>query len=400
MKPGAMSPYEPVTEAGFRTFAELAPDAVLLADAQGVIRFANQECERLFRYNRLELAGKPIELLVPERFRDGHVGHRAAYGKTPKKRRMRSGLELLARRKDGTEFPAEISLSPIHTERGLMTCAMIRDMTEVQELLEKARRTAERLAEYNAELEQFASIAAHDLQEPLRSIAGASHLLKEDFGPQLGPEGQEQIEDLLQAAKRMQLLINALREYARAGIPAQPLKPVALGDALHGAMENLKSLIDGTGARLTAETLPIVPGDEIRLTQVFQNLISNAIKFRGSDPPRIHISAQAQSLEWEISVTDNGIGIAPKNFQRMFVIFQKLHPRDKYPGMGVGLAICKKIVEQHGGTIWVESSPAGGSIFHFTLPKLVPTGTEQTLTAEPDLQDASTASESCLPKRR
>jgi len=270
----------------------------------------------------------------------------------------------------------------------------------VKELLEKARRTAERLAEYNAELEQFASIAAHDLQEPLRSIAGASQLLKEDFGSQLGPEGQEQIEDLLQGARRMQLLINALREYARAGIPAQPLKPVALDDALHGAMENLKSLIDSTGARLTAETLPIVPGDEIRLTQVFQNLISNAIKFRGSEPPRIHISAQAQSLEWEISVTDNGIGISPKNFQRMFVIFQKLHPRDKYPGMGMGLAICKKIVEQHGGTIWVESSPAGGSIFHFTLPKLVPTGTEQTLTAEADLQDAPTGSESYLPKRR
>lgn len=379
-----MSPQKPVTEAGFSTFAELAPDAVLLADARGVIRFANQECERLFRYNRLELAGKSIELLVPERFRDRHVGHRAAHAKTPKKRHLRSGLELFARRKDGTEFPAEISLSPIHTESGMMTCAVVRDMTEAKELLETARRTAKRLAESNAELEQFASIAAHDLQEPLRTIAGASHLLKEQFGSQLGPEGQEQIEDLLQGARRMQLLLNALREYARAGIPAQPLQPIALESALHNAMENLRTLLDSSGARLTSEPLPSVPGDEVRLTQVFQNLISNAVKFRGPEPPRIHVAAQVRNLEWEISVSDNGIGIAPKHFQRLFVIFQKLHPRDKFPGMGVGLAICKKIVEQHGGDIWVESSPGQGSIFRFTLPKLpsLPT-TDEGQTSQP-----------------
>ena len=388
-----MNPQEPVTEAGFRIFAELAPDAVLLTDAGGVIRFANQECERLFRYNRQELAGESIELLVPERFRQSHVGHRGAHAKAPKRRRMRSGLELFARRKDGTEFPVEISLSPINTESGLMTCAVVRDMTEVKELLEKARRTAERLAASNTELEQFATIAAHDLEEPLRTIAGASHLLAEQFGPQLGPEGQAQIEDLLQGAQRMQLLLDALCEYAHTtGIPTQPLKPIALGNALHSATENLRALIDTSGARLTAEPLPSIPGDEVRLTQVFQNLISNAIKFRGPEPPRIHVSARVRGLEWEISVTDNGIGIDPKHFQRLFAIFQRLHSRDEVPGMGVGLAICKKIVEQHGGTLWVESSPGKGSIFRFTLPQLPSTAANQGSVREKDPREVQVES--------
>ena len=394
-----MSPQGLVTEAGFRTFAELAPDAVLLADVRGVIRFANLECERLFRYNRQELAGKSIEQLVPERFREGHVAHRADHAKTPKKRRLRSGLELFARRKDGTEFPAEISLSPIHTESGLMTCAMVRDMTEVKELLEKARRTSERLAAANAELEQFASIAAHDLQEPLRTIAGASHQLADQFGPQLGAEGQEQIDNLLQGARRMQLLLDALRDYARAGIPTLPLRPFSLGNPLRSAIGNLKALIDSTGARLTAEPLPNVPGDEVRLTQVFQNLISNAVKFSGPEPPRIHVSAQDCGREWEISVKDNGIGIDPRHFQRLFVVFQRLHPRDRFPGMGMGLAICKKIVEQHGGSIWVESSHEEGTIFHFTLPKEPRDAANQGPVSGTDTQDHRAESESFHPSR-
>jgi PAS domain S-box-containing protein len=284
------------------------------------------------------------------------------------------------------------------------TFGISRDITErkhaEQHLAEKARE----LERSNTELEQFAYVASHDLQEPLRMVASYTQLLGRRYKDKLGPEADEFITYAVEGATRMQLLINDLLAYSRVG-RGKPLSPVSSGESLARALANLKIAIEETAALITCDstfepstpdpgrsTLPIVMADATQLTQLFQNLISNALKFRSPDlPPRIHITASdvctapdklnpssardadlltARAHQWLFCVSDNGIGIEPKHFERIFVLFQRLHTREQYPGTGIGLAVCKKIVERHGGIMWVESAPGKGSTFCFTLPKV------------------------------
>lgn len=285
------------------------------------------------------------------------------------------------------------------------TFGISRDITErkraEQHLADKARE----LERSNAELEQFAYVASHDLQEPLRMVASYTQLLGRRYKGKLGGEADEFITYAVEGATRMQLLINDLLAYSRVG-RGKPLTPVSSAEAVARALANLKILIEETSALVTFDSssepsaldprhssLPMVMADASQLTQLFQNLISNALKFRSPDvPPRIHISAsdvctarnkpRPSSIEesqrsiyeahqWLFSVSDNGIGIDPKHFERIFVLFQRLHTREQYPGTGIGLALCKKIVERHGGIMWVESAPGKGSTFCFTLPRIV-----------------------------
>ena len=242
------------------------------------------------------------------------------------------------------------------------------DITERKRAEEALQRTAEELARSNAELEQFAYIASHDLHEPLRTVAGFTQLLARDYKDKLGAEAGEYLDRIVEGAKRMQVLINALLGYARVGNKRNPIERVDCRNIYQAAVANLKAAIEESGAVLTCGSLPTVMGDNAQLVQLFQNLLANAIKFRGQNHSQIHVSATPKGREWQFAVRDNGIGIDPNDFSRVFVIFQRIHSRDEYSGAGIGLAICKKIVEQHGGRMWVESEPGKGSTFYFTIP--------------------------------
>ncbi|HYD63612.1 MAG TPA: response regulator [Noviherbaspirillum sp.] len=233
-----------------------------------------------------------------------------------------------------------------------------------------ARRTDE-LARSNAELEQLAYVASHDLQEPLRMITSYLQLLEQRYKDKIDADATEFIEFAVDGAKRMQKLIDDLLSYSRLGSRAKPFQPTASAEAVNDAIRSLRVAIEEANAEITTGWLPMVMGDAAQLAQLFQNLIGNAIKFRRNRPPHIHIFAEDAGGSWCFSVKDDGIGIAPEYFDRIFVMFQRLHSRGTYQGTGIGLALCKRIVEHHAGRIWVESVPAEGSVFKFTLPKVI-----------------------------
>lgn len=237
-------------------------------------------------------------------------------------------------------------------------------MTARQDL----EHSVKELARSNAELQQFAYVASHDLQEPLRMVSSYTQLLAKRYRGRLDADADDFIGFAVDGAARMQKLIQDLLAYSRVGTRNLERQAVSMDSVLEYATDMLQLVIKGTDAAVTHESLPSIKVDERQMTQLFQNLISNAIKFRGQEPPRIHVSATRLDGEWLFSVHDNGIGIEPQYADRIFVIFQRLHNRDDYPGTGIGLAICKKIVERHGGRIWMESEPGKGSTFFFTVP--------------------------------
>lgn len=236
----------------------------------------------------------------------------------------------------------------------------------------RERRRAEReLERSNEELGQFAYVASHDLQEPLRTVTSYLHLLKRRYGGQLDEAADEFIEFAVDGASRMQQLIDALLTYSRIGIKGGSPVPTASEKALNQALLNLQVAIEEKRAIIACDELPVVMADELQLAQLFQNLVGNAIKFHGEDvKPEVHVGARREGHMWQFCVRDNGIGIEPRHFDHLFELFRRLHARDEYPGTGIGLAVCKRIVDRHGGEIWVESEPGLGSTFFFTLPAI------------------------------
>jgi light-regulated signal transduction histidine kinase (bacteriophytochrome) len=242
--------------------------------------------------------------------------------------------------------------------------------------LDERRRAERRLARYaedlarsNAELEQFAYVASHDLQEPLRMVASFTQLLGKRYQGKLDQDADEFIGYAVEGANRMQHLINDLLAYSRVGTRGKPLEPTDCDAVMQQARDNLAKAMEESGTIIYRDPLPVVHGDKVQLLQLFQNLLANAIKFRGPETPQIRVSAERQGSEWVFAFRDNGIGIAPEHQERIFSVFQRLHQRSEYPGTGIGLAICKKIVERHSGRIWVESQPGQGSTFYFSIPE-------------------------------
>jgi len=350
-------------EARFRAVVEAAPNGMVMIDGGGTIVLVNNEIERLFGYTRDELLSHPIELLVPERLRERHPGLRTEFVGHPKTRAMGAGRDLYGVRKDGAEIPVEIGLNPIETDEGLFVLASVVDITERKHAESELRRS-------NEELERFAYVASHDLQEPLRMVGSYVQLLAKRYRGKLDADADEFIGFALDGALRMQRLIEDLLAYSRVGTRGAALVPTDTNAVLQAALRSLKLAIEESAAAVTHDPLPTVPADPGQLEHLFLNLVSNALKFRGAEPPRVHISAARADGGWRFRVQDNGIGIEPQYFERIFVIFQRLHARADYPGTGVGLAIAKKIVERHGGRIWVESQPGHGTTFCFTLPPL------------------------------
>lgn len=277
--------------------------------------------------------------------------------------------------------PAEIDDLALDVEA--MRRRIVAELEEVEAARRVADRTSASLARSNADLEQFAYVASHDLQEPLRKVSNFCQLLERQYGEELDDRAKQYIAFAVDGAKRMQVLINDLLAFSRVGRNTESFVPVALADAVRDAMDNLAVPLRDTGGEvLTTSELPTVPGDPTLLVTLFQNLIGNALKYHGEDLPRVEISAtrrvaahqtaladEPERHEWVVSVADNGIGIDPQYAQRIFVIFQRLHLRDSYGGTGIGLAMCKKIVEYHGGTIWLEPQAPPGARFSFTVPE-------------------------------
>jgi PAS domain S-box-containing protein len=240
---------------------------------------------------------------------------------------------------------------------------------ELRSAHDELARKAQDLARSNAELQQFAYVASHDLQEPLRMVSSYTQLLLRRYGGMFDSDAKEFMDFIVDGAARMKQLIEDLLAYSRVGTRGDDFQPTDSGQALEQALANLRAAIEASGATITHDPSAPVTADEVLLVQLFQNLIGNAIKFRGAQAPSIHVGMQEKAAEWVLSVRDNGIGIDPQYFERIFVLFQRLHSKAEYPGTGIGLAICKKIIDRHGGRIWVESQPGQGSTFYCTLPK-------------------------------
>ena len=335
------------SEERLRKLIEKNVDAIIIVNKNNIVRFINPAAEKLFGQKK-------------EKFLGTEFGFPLTGGETTE-------IEILARK--GEIAVAEMRVVEIEWEGEMAYLASLRDMTERKKADEKLKQTADELEQSNRELEQFAYVASHDLQEPLRAISGYMQLLERRYTDKLGEDAKQLITRAIGAVMRMKALIEGLLDYSRVGTRGKPFTLIDSSNIFDKAVANLQATIKESHAVITHDSLPEVMGDGVQWIQLFQNLIGNAIKFRGDRKPEIHIGAEYQKEcgEWLFSVRDNGIGIESQYAERIFQIFQRLHTSSDYPGTGIGLAVCKKIVERHGGRIWVESELGSGTTFLFTV---------------------------------
>jgi PAS domain S-box-containing protein len=480
----------------YRGLLEAAPDAIVVVNQGGAIVLLNVQAEKQFGYHRDELVGQKVKNIIPEGFAERLIADGLRSVEDALAQQIRTGIELIGRRKDGSDFPIEIMLSPLESAEGILVTAAVRDITErkrtdvtIREERDRAQqyldiadvmllaldsegritminrkgcstlgweerelltrdwfdtclpartrdalrtsfhsllrgelshmenpvltksgeermiafrntilrngsghivgtlssgediterkkseehlvKTVAELKRSNDELQQFAYVASHDLQEPLRMVASYTQLLAQRYKGRLDSDADEFIAYAVDGSNRMQGLIKDLLTYSRAGANGKVLHEISSENALKDALTNLRATIEESSAVVTHDLLPAITMDETQLVQLFQNLVGNAIKYRSAEVPLVHVSASKNGGdEWIFSVRDNGLGIDPQYFERIFIIFQRLHGPEEFQGTGIGLAICKKMVECVGGRIWVESQPEKGSTFYFALPE-------------------------------
>jgi PAS domain S-box-containing protein len=355
-------------EGRYRGLLEAAPDAMVVVNQAGEIVLLNVQAEKQFEYSRDELIGQKVKNIIPQGFAERLLADGLRSAEEALAQQIGTGIELHGRRKNGSEFPIELMLSPLESAEGTLVTAAIRDITTRKRAESHLLQKVEELNRSNEELQQFANIASHDLQEPLRMVASYTQLLSRRYKGKLDTDADEFIAFAVDGASRMQRLIHDLLAYSRVGTKGKELLNTSSENALQQALLNLRGAVEDSGALVTHDPLPMVKADEMQLTQLFQNLVGNAIKYQKTGIPKVHIFAAMNGEDkWNFSVKDNGLGIDPQYFEKIFGMFQRLHKREEFAGTGIGLAICKKIVERHGGKISVESRPEYGSTFHFTL---------------------------------
>jgi PAS domain S-box-containing protein len=344
-------------------------DAILSKDEDGTILTWNPAAEALYGYSAEEAVGQHISFIVPPERRAREIPDIMAHLRTSEGT-QRVETERLT--KNGARIEVEVRISPIRNSKGelLGASAIAHDIGERKRIERQFARSRDDLARSNGELERFAYVASHDLQEPLRMVASYVQLLAQRYRGRLDSDADDFIAYAVDGANRMKTMIVDLLKYSRAG-QGDAFAMVDSGAALRNALANLRFAIDESGATVTHGQMPTVRGIEPQIAELFQNLIGNALKFRGAEPACIHIAAESVSDGWEFSIADNGIGIAPEYQEKVFEMFRRLHGREKYPGTGIGLTICRKIVAHHGGQISVQSEEGKGATFRFTLPDAV-----------------------------
>jgi PAS domain S-box-containing protein len=357
------------SEALYRQTFELATTGIAHVDLTGRFMKVNRRLCEILGYSEKELIGRSVK----------EISHPEDRSLTDSQRmRVRSGEKPSVRfekryiRQNGTIVWVDLSVALACDASGVpqYEIALFDDITERKKAEAALRGAHEELKRSNAELEQFAYVASHDLQEPLRMVSSYTQLLMRRYGDKLDGDAKEFTAFIVDGATRMKQLIEDLLAYSRVGTRDRNFKPADAESSLKRALTNLRAALQDSGATVTQDKLPTIPCDEVQLAQLFQNLIGNALKFRQPDAaPAVHVGAAEHGEEWEFTVRDNGIGIEPQYFERIFMVFQRLHNKGEYPGTGIGLAIVKKVVERHGGRIWVQSQPGAGTTFHFTMPK-------------------------------
>jgi PAS domain S-box-containing protein len=349
------------------SIVESSEDAIVSKNLDGIIMSWNQGAERIFGYTAEEAVGQSILMLIPP----DRLEEEPKILEQLKRGERVEHFETVRVRKDGSYRNVSLTVSPVRTSDGRIAGAskIARDVTEKVRQEQALQQANTALSRANADLQLFAYSASHDLQEPLRMVAIYSQLLQKRFGGKLGPTGDEYIGYTVQGAARMESLLKDLRTYTQVSTMGKdPTDEIDAGEILQKTLLNLQVAISNSGASVSSTPLPKVRMYEFQLEQVLQNLIGNAIAYRGEEAPRIQIAAVRQGKDWLFSVQDNGMGIEPQFLEHIFGIFKRLHSTAEYSGTGMGLAICQRAIERAGGRIWVESTPGKGSTFYFTVP--------------------------------
>lgn len=357
-------------EVRLRAVFKHAADGITLIDGRGNIEEFNPACEALFGYTQEEVLGKNVKILMPEPYHGEHDGYLKHYQETGQRKIIGIGREVHGKRKDGTAFHIDLRVSEVMVPNRKLYMGMFRDITERKHEEQVRQQLIDKLAESNTELERFAYVASHDLREPLRIVANFSTLLGKDYGELLGNEAKDYLALIKEASSRMHGMVGDLLEYARIGSEEMGFATVDMNVELQHVLENLAAFIQENHAVVTYDKLPNVQGNPVQLMRLLQNLMGNAIKFHSKGViPQVHVGVEEQGEMWKFTVRDNGVGMAKEYTQQIFEPFRQLHARNEYMGTGIGLAICKRIVEKHRGAIGVTSEKGKGSVFFFTLPK-------------------------------